>query len=297
MLVYKYSQILGDHRISYEKSLQLCKGKTKFHLGQIKLFFTELIFLTMHAKPNDKILYIGAASGYHITKLADLFPKNNFDLWDPREFETEPRSNIKLYNDFFTDTTARSYAQNNERILVMCDLRTMTIGKFKKSKDIDKMDEIVDDDMKMQIRWCQIIKPICAYLKFRLPYEIPKTKYVSGTIYLQPYSKISTETRIMTNNYSDIILYDNVEFQEKLAYHNGYTRCNSIHYNKWKKIMVKYNLVNNWDNALSLHIINFYLKNIKKINSEEEIGKLFMDIINYHVKRYGSKYNILFNKN
>lgn len=295
MLIYKYSQIPDNNRISYKKSLELCKGKRKMHLGQLKLFFTELIFLTLHAKSGDRVIYVGAAPGYHITKLADLFPDVNFDLWDPRKFETEPRKNIKLYNDFFTDNTANNYTYIDERILFICDLRTLKIGIYKKYKDIEKMDELVDDDMKMQQKWCQIIKPYYAYLKFRLPYEIPKTKYLSGTIYLQPYSKISTETRLMTNNYYDNIIYDNIEFQEKMAYHNGYTRCNSRHYKYWENIMSKYNLVNNWDNALALHITNFYLKKIKKSNSKENVGILFMEIINYHIDKYGSKYNVLFN--
>jgi hypothetical protein len=298
MLIYKYSQIPNDHIINYTKSLQLCKGH-KLHLGQLKLFFSELIFLTLFAKPGDKVIYVGAAPGYHTTKLADLFPDVNFDLWDPREFEVEPRKNIKLYNEFFTDTSANTYLQNNiqnnERILFMCDLRTLKIGTYKKFKNIDKMDELVDDDMKMQRRWCRIIKPYYAYLKFRLPYEIPKTKYLSGTIYLQPYTKVSTETRLLTNNYDDEIIYDNMEFQDKLAYHNGYTRCNSKHYNLWKNIMTKYNLVNNWDNALALHITHFYLEKIKNSDSEEDVGNLFMEIINYHIEKYGDKYNVLFN--
>lgn len=297
MLIYKYSQISNNHRISYEESIQLCKKSIKMHLGQLKLFFTELLFLTLCTKPGDKIIYVGAAPGYHITKLADLFPDINFDLWDPRKFETEERKNIKLYNDYFTDTSANSYAQdelNNERLLFICDLRTLKIGEYKKFKDIDRMDELVDDDMIMQKRWCQIIKPEYAYLKFRLPYIVPRTEYLSGTIYLQPYTKISTEARLLTNNYDDNVIYDNIIFQEKMAYHNGYTRCRSKHYNKWKNIMEKYDLINNWDNALALHIIHFYLKHIKKKNSEEEVGKLFMEIIDFHMKKYGNKYNVLF---
>ncbi|XWV25695.1 hypothetical protein QJ857_gp0020 [Tupanvirus soda lake] len=292
MITYKYSQIANNHRTSYKKSLELCKGKVKLHLGQLKLFFTELLFLTIHARKNDRVLYVGAAPGYHITKLAALFPEVNFDLWDPRQFEVESRPNIRLFNYFFTDDAAHTYTQNKERILFMCDMRTTKISKLK--KQIEKMDEIVDDDMNMQRKWCQIIKPAYAYLKFRLPYGIPKTKYLPGTIYLQPYTKISTECRLMTNNYEENILYDNIAFEEKLAYHNGYTRCNSKHYNKFKKIMEKNDINNNWDNALALHITHFYLKNIKNDNTMEAVEKLYMDIIDYHIKKYGNKYNVIF---
>jgi len=296
MLVYKYSQIPNDHRITYEKSLELCKGKKSMHLGQLKLFFAELLFLSMCAEPGHKVLYVGAAPGYHTTKLADMFPELMFDLWDPRNFEVENRPNIKTYQDFFTDTTAKNYANTPEKILLMCDLRTLTIGKFKKQKNIEKMDELVDDDMKMQLKWCQMIKPVYAYLKFRLPYEIPHTKYLAGTIFLQPYSKISTEARLLTDNYEKMFIYNNIEFQEKLAYHNGYTRCHSKHYNKWKNIMDKYNLVNNWDNALALNITDYYLRRKKLDTSEENVGKLFMEIINFHMDKYGKKYQVLFNR-
>jgi hypothetical protein len=296
MLVYKYSQIPDDNRISYQESMKLCKNKMGWHLGQLKLFFSELLFLAMHAKPGDRVVYVGAAPGYHITKLADLFPDVMFDLWDPREFEVEKRSNISTHQAFFTDVVANTYAQSKERILVMCDIRTLRIAKLKKAGDIESMDELVDDDMRMQKNWCQIIKPAYAYLKFRLPYEIPKTKYLKGTIFLQPYSKVSTEARLLTNNYSDQILYDNIMFQEKLAYHNGYTRCQSKTYPMWKPITDKYNLVNNWDNAYAIRITHFYLENVKGVKSMDETGKLFMDIVNYHVGKYGDKYKILFNK-
>lgn len=296
MFVYKYSQIPNDDRITYRKSLELCRSRPKFHFGQLKLFFTELMFLSKHSQPLDTILYIGAAPGYHINKLAELFPNLNFDLWDPRDFEIDPKPNVKLYQEFFTDTSASSYSKQGGRILLMCDLRTITIGKLKKTKNIEEMDELVDEDMKMQRRWCQIINPYYAYLKFRLPYEIPKTKYLGGTIYLQPYTKISTETRLMTSNYTDNILYDNDEFQEKMAYHNACDRCNSAKYLKWEKIMDKYNLVNNWDNALALYITHFFLKNVRKIYDKEAAGKLFMDILEYHIKKYGKKYDAIFVK-
>ena len=297
MLIYKYSQLKDDQQISYEKSLELCKGKQKMHLGQLKLFFTELMFLTMCGKAGDKMLYIGAAPGYHVTKLADMFPEINFDLWDPREFEVEDRPNINLNQTFFTDESATTYVSNKERILLMCDLRTLKIISHKKNKDIGKMDVLVDDDMKMQARWCSIIKPAHAYLKFRLAYKIPKFEYLDGTIYLQPYSKISTEARLLTDDYDQTIVYDNIEFDRKMAYFNANIRCSGRHYNKWADIMTKYNLVNNWDNAFALHITNFYLKKIKNIKSHEAVGNLFMEIIDFHKDKYGAKYDILFNKN
>lgn len=296
MFIYKYSQIPNNHRISYDQSIKICRQARTMHLGQLKLFFSELLFLTMYAKPGYKILYIGAAPGYHTTKLADLFPECQFDLWDPRQFDTESRPNIKIYQDFFTDVSASSYAISNEQILLMCDLRTMKIGQYKKHNDIEKMDDLVDDDMQMQARWCATIKPIQAYLKFRLPYEIPQIKYLTGTIYLQPYTKVSTEARLSTNDYTTKIIYDTKEFEEKLAYHNAYNRCQfkQSQSQTWSKIMDQYNLYNNWDNTFALRITHIYLKKIKGISSKKETVKLFLDIVKYHIKRYSDKYDVIF---
>lgn len=296
MLPYKYSQLGDQDKIPYKKSMELCKKKRHMHLGQLKLFFTELIFLTKCAKPAYKIIYVGAAPGYHTTLLADMFPEVQFDLWDPRKFETESRPNVQIFNDFFTDVSARSYDNSTEKLLFMCDLRTLKIGFYKKQSDIEGMDDLVTDDMAMQMRWCQIIKPEYAYLKFRPPYEIPKMKYLGGTIYLQPYTRLSTEARLLTNNYDDKIIYDVDEYNDKLAYHNAFNRCSSKHFNKWRSVMDQYNLYNNWDNALALHITNYYLVKIKSINSKEEVGKLFMEIINFHIDRFEDKYDILFDK-
>lgn len=285
-----------SNKITYNESLEICKNKN-IHLGQLKLFFTELLFLTMHAKPDDTVIYVGAAPGYHTTKLADLFPKVNFDLWDRRKFETEQRKNIKLYREYFTDSSANMYSQNsNGRILFMCDLRNLSIGKMSRDKNIDGMDDIVSEDMVLQKKWCKIIKPAMAYLKFRLPYEIPKTKYFTGTIYLQPYTKISTETRLMTNDYDTEIVYDNLQFEKMLAYHNAYNRCMSKTYKKWKDITHKLNLKNNWDNCLALYTTRYYLKHIKNNRSMDDVADLFMDIVNFHIDKYGGKYDVLFVK-
>jgi hypothetical protein len=297
MFVYKYSQLLGSNRISYEKSVEICRNNgmiQKLHLGQLKLFFSELLFLSLKANKNDRILYVGAAPGYHIGKLADLFPEIKFDLWDPRKFEIEPKPNIKIYNHFFTHDSAKSYTTLNENILLISDIRTTSIGKLKKTKQIEKMDELVDSDMKMQLEWCQIIKPKYAYLKFRLPYVIPKTKYLTGTIFLQPYTKISTETRLLTSNYFRYKIYDNIEFADKMAFHNAINRCKPKHFRKWNFVMAKHRVINNWDNAYALHIVNIYLMRIRNIKSDDEVGKLFIDIVSYHKKKYGIKYDVIF---
>lgn len=293
--VYKYSQL--SDRIPYHKAKteNIDKKSVSIHLGQIKLFFTELLFLTKYINGVSKVLYVGAAMGYHISKLAELFPKVIFDLWDPGKFMLEPRNNIKIYNLPFKNENARMYASDQEKILFMCDIRTLTIAKFTKEKDEEKIGELVENDMIMQAEWIKIINPVYAYLKFRLPWLTPKSHYLGGTIYLQPYSPVGTEARLMTNNYTDNIEYDNFEYDEKMAYFDFKVRTKN-EYPRWKNIFLKYNLLNCWDNAFALYITDYYLRKIHNISSDDKTGELYMDILNFHIKQFGNKYKPLFNE-
>lgn len=294
MIPYRYSQL--KNRISFKYAVDKYNHKTpKYHLGQLKLMITELFFLSKVSKPNNKVLYVGAANGYHIEKLAELFPSLQFDLWDPGHFEVKEGKNIKIFRKFFTDDEANKYATEGSNILFMCDMRTLKIAEYKKQNDNEAMDYLVMDDMSMQQKWIQIINPIYAYLKFRLPYDIPKFKYLKGTIYLQPYSPLSTETRLLTNNYHSFKEYDSLEFDEKLAHFN-YIDKYQIKTDKFKDCMQKYKFKNMWDNILALYVSKYYIFRKYNIKSDEKACELFMDIIKFHQKRFGNKYDILFDK-
>lgn len=295
--IFKYSQL--TEKISYEAALIAEKkegDKADMHLGQFKLFFSELLFLTKYIKDATKILYVGAAEGYHISKLADLFPDIKFDLWDPRKFDLQARKNIKLYDQYFTDNLAQMYAKDNDKILFLCDIRTLKVAKFKKNKQYRKFDELIMDDMSMQENWVKIINPIYAYLKFRLPwFEEENFSYLPGTIYLQPYSPKSTEARLMTNDYTNYITYNSKEHDEKFSYFNFFYRF-SYRYDRWTKIFNQYQLKNCWDNTYALYIVDYYLRKIHNIYSDTKVGELFMEILKFHTDKYGKKYDIVFNR-
>lgn len=298
--LYKFSQL--TKAVPYEEGVAESKNLElkSMHLGQFKLFFAELLFLTKHIQSNSitKVLYVGAAEGYHISKLADLFPDVLFDLWDPRKFDLEPRDNIKIYRQFFTDDRAEAYAADNDKILFMCDIRTLDIGKLKKENEGHKIDDLIMDDMTMQANWVKIIKPVYAYLKFRLPwFENYLSPYLPGTIYLQPYSPTSTEVRLMTNNYFEYVEYDSKEHDEKIAYFSFFIRfANNSCYSRWRHIFQKYHLRDCWDNAYALYVVDYYLREIHNIQSDDRVGELFMEILNFHTKKYGKKYDIVFDK-
>lgn len=290
MLPYKASQLDPNNRITYRESLNECfKDGTKTmtcHAGQLKLFYSELLFLTKYAEPGDKVVYVGAAEGYHTNIIAELFPKLTFDLYDLRKFHIDNKwiksGQITLFHEYFTDTHAQAYAETNERILFICDMRDLEMGKYKSAEQIAESDLIVMEDMQLQMKWCQMIKPAKAYLKFRLPYEIPKIEYLSGTIYLQPYIKLSTEARLCTSDYDTIIEYDTKKFDEMLAWHNAHNRCHSKGYSDYEPITRKYNIVNNWDNCFALMILGNYLKKFRNKSTVDDIGKLFLKVYYDH---------------
>lgn len=292
MFIYKYSQL--NERMPYDKMKETdCGGSKHYHLGQLKLLISEIMFLTKKSKLATKVVYAGAAEGYHIAYLADMFPELIFDLWDPGRFSVDNKKNINIFNKFFTNEVARSYRDQN--VLFISDIRTLDIAKFKREKASDKIDELIDNDNEMQMKWVQIIKPKYAFLKFRLSYAPGKTKTFDGQIYLQCYSPISTETRLMTNNYDKFVDYDNIEFDEKMAHFNCFAR-NEKGDDRWNEIMKKNNIKDIWDNKYAFYVLSCYLDKIQGITGDDDVAKLFNDIVDFMTKKYGSKYDHLYDK-
>jgi len=202
--------------------------------------------------------------------------------------------NIKLYQEYFTDDSARKYVGSGSKILLMCDMRNLAIARVK--SDMVGMDNIVMDDMDLQARWSKMINPKKAYLKFRLPYEADFT-YLTGTIYLQPYAPLSTEARLLTSDYETMIDYDTKLFDEQLAYHNAMNRCKGFTSKTWAGTMDKYGLLHCWDTIFSLRITYQFLLVKHNIKSKKKTGVLFMDVIQYHIDKYGKKIAPLFADN
>lgn len=285
----KYEDIENKGRAKYNE-VKMLSDKT--HHGQLKLFFSEMFFLTKCSQPGDTVLYVGAAEGYHTNKLVELFPELQYDLWDPRRFETLPARNVKINRRFFTDDVARKY-KNGNKLLFMCDMRNLDIANFKKKEQGDIADNIVSGDMMLQAKWAKIMRPRHAFLKLRFPYydyECNKAifKYLKGDVYLQPFSPWSTEMRLLTSDYSTYIDYDAVKIDEVLAYFNSHLRIN-YRSTYWAEIMKKYKVKNIWDTIYSLAICEYYLRTKNKPSDDEDVMKLFLDIVEYHGKRYPKK--------
>lgn len=298
-LIHKFNQL--SERIGYEEGKKLIqKGNIKYHLGQMKLLFSELYFLLKYQYEKDiLVLYVGAADGYHTHYMARMFPQYKFHLYDKRDFHSiytaDPQSNIELYHMYFTDDDAKYYLSQKYKILFMCDMRDLDIRTEKMKSDSEGIDNLVMNDMKMQMAWAKTMKPLATYLKFRLPYDVAEMEYFDGSIYLQPYSPLSTETRLLITNYDKTKIYNCKEFDEKMAYFNMVMRTQPQN-TKWNNIMKKHKIYINWDNTYGLYILEDYLKKKNNIQDvkQEDVIKLFLDIVKYHSLSNERKYKIIF---
>lgn len=215
--------------------------KPTIHIGQRKLLLNEILFLTNYGHLSDIVVYAGAAPGIHINYLASLFPNHTFHLWDPNPFDDslchkdhkdnklKYNKKIKIYNEYFTNDTAKIY--KNDNVIFWSDIRT--VG--------DNIENDVVENMKMQAKWHKKTNAVMSMLKFRLPYVVPSDlpegidssketdqnsyTYLDGEIQLQVWApQTSTETRLIVKRGCGKKNYDPKEYESRMFRFNNITR-------------------------------------------------------------------------
>ena len=197
--------------------------KPELHWGQLKLFLSEVEFLTkVVQEAGDRevvFVYAGAAPGHHIAYLHTLFPKMRFELYDPNDFVIKDTDLIKTHVQFFTDVDAKEWADyfvsNPDKYLAFCsDIRTEPATQ-----------ENIIRNMNMQLKWWQIMGPELSMFKFRLPWEEGQTEYPDGELMIQAYpGPTSSETRLICRKGALLRNYDNKKYEDACYYHNYVTR-------------------------------------------------------------------------
>jgi hypothetical protein len=210
--------------------------------GQLKLLLCEMLFFTQSlpladAQKSAKVVYVGAAPGTHMPPLLGQLmqaTKWTFDFYDPIDFDRRLKSmaqqfpnRLRLYKQYFTDTDAAKYT--NGEVLFISDIRDNDHSKGKQRH----VQEDIAQDMAMQQRWVQTIKPVAAYLKFRFPWpepggeELSDFSYMRGRIFMQAFApKNSTETRLFVKG-GDVDTsktYYPKHYDNKMAYVNNVLR-------------------------------------------------------------------------
>lgn len=297
MRYYKYSHLENGEEIDYDTMRKKCKeisNNTCHYMPRnirvLKLFFSELLFLSNNARDGDTILYIGAAPGIHLLKLTDMFPKCKFDLWDPLQIDDglKQKKNVVFHNAKFTEEDAKNYIEIANECLLITDIRDISIYAtyVKTLESIPVVDSILTNDMQTQLRWCKIIRPRKAFLEFTLPYTDKTVPYLSGNIYLQPFGALGTETKLSTSNYHAMVIYDSKTYNHRMHFHNLDIRCRPYISPAWYQITEKYGLCDIWDVVYSLYICELYIRNILEIqdNTQERAAKMFVRMITFFAK-------------
>jgi len=274
----------GDGYQEYFKRQGKVKNAVKF--GQLKLFTTEMQFFNKYWNPSEvptpTCVYVGSAPGTHIAFLAELFPWFTFHLYDPRDvFDEELKSNprIKLFVQFFQDEDARKYAGRKD-IFFFSDIRSSSYNIDQSVLDREKAEkeneELVLNDMRLQRRWVEIIQPVKAHLKFRLPYSYTWQKntdfdYFDGDIYRQAWApQTSTETRLVPDVKALPRKWNSKLYEKMLFYHNNVIREHAVFINPLnglnQPISPDLGLTQDYDSTVFVATVKDYLQ---KFSSKE----------------------------
>ena len=249
--------------------------KTAIHWGQRKLFLTVLQFMTLYVDlgtvetpTRPKIVYAGAAPGHNIALLAKLFPTCEFHLYDTNpfsqllnEFTTGDNPRVTIYKQYFLDDDARRWTDQQD-VYFISDIRRDIAGK-----STIVAERVIQEDMQMQQRWYELMRPKQAQFKFHLPYSgmgfETTTDYLDGTVYVQPWrGPSSTECRLVPvwgrkkvwNNidYEDANFHINAVLRERVSFTNPITGDES-HIDGME-------LTNDYDSSMEICIFLDYLK-------------------------------------
>ena len=214
----KFNRILNlKDTMPYKK--RFGSYKAQLHWGQLKLFLSEVEFLTLATKENKTkeiiFIYVGAAPGDHIEYLSSLFPHVRFELYDLTDFVCRENDKIKLHKQYFTNEDAHKWAsfikKNPNKYVALCsDIRQRPVNS-----------ENIAQDMNLQLGWWKLINPDISMLKFHLSPDEAATEYPKGDIYIQLYARAtSIETRLIIRKNAPIIKYNNTDYCKALYKHN-----------------------------------------------------------------------------
>lgn len=310
--LFKFNRLLND-KVPKKEYYSLKNSELNLvscHLGQRKLLFSEIEFLSIVAKDNNLsdylVVYIGAAAGYHFPVLHRMFPEVKFLLIDPAPFYPKLRDKPDVYiiiNDFFTDDTIKQVLKiaNGKKILFISDIR------------VEPEESKVIKDMHNQQLWLIELDAEYYMLKFRMPYiqkdgtyinenfDISKYKNkfekikiknendefqsLTGDIYIQIYPpRRSSETRLIgcknKNGKYELTTFNITDYDQMLNYYNHFIR-NSPNYfedsQNMKNHLLGYD--DGYDNVGEYNIMYYYIKNyLKKEPSLKKIVNLLYDM-------------------
>lgn len=210
------------------------------HDGQLKLLLSEIFFLTRLLeqdvmKDNPIVLYIGSSPGHHIPKLIKLFPEFEYHLYDSRKSCVKQSDRVKVFEKIFDESLIEEYNEMNRRIILISDIRSVSVKEDPKGILIHKRDNQLQK---------KIFNSLCnggdALLKFRLPFDSKERLYLTGEVILQPYAgPYSTEVRLIPSE-EDEELWCARKYEEIMFYHNCVVRPKGFDKEATNSILQRY---------------------------------------------------------
>lgn len=287
------------------------------HWGQLKLFYSELEFLTISMErkydlSDCVVIYIGAAPGTHIGYLTKLFPSTYWILIDPNKFHITKSDYIDIYTGdrgFFTDDMIPEILDH--KFLKICKCRLFISDIRTKTEETSIFNEMLD-----QQRWLLKLNADLSMLKFRLPYTLEDGNdmwvycldsiksyikqpigrpclnkknnmcYLKGDIYVQIFPpQYSTETRLIVDKKDKYKMYnyDTIKYEEKCYYYNTTIRKSNMIFDNSEEIknhILGYD--NNYEFCSIYYIIYLYCKLINKPTTLKNICNIIYYIHNFH---------------
>jgi hypothetical protein len=309
-----------DKKISRDKYRLIIKKKENCHLGQKKLLFAEIEFLTWvsyYINLNDSlILYIGTAPGHHINILKKLFPNNYFILYDPLKTEVHEDNYTKVITGYFNYNTIKDVLQyqkqiNKQYLVYISDIRTRETHE----------DEIsIWNDMILQQNWGILLNADYISLKFRLPWFSDSNRNLFNNNILQNEDIIKNLNILYKKKIDDIIIINNnnnnnnnkIQFLSGKIFTQIYPYKRSTETRLFtRKFNGKYKMKNYNCIAYEERLMNFNL-NLKdknyKFKKSDEMSKIFLGydksydcvceyfILYYYLKFYKKDLNNYHNK-
>ncbi len=268
---------------AYEHSVTKPSPEMTTKHGQLKNFVSELQFITMYWDPVKipklTVLYIGAGPGHHLVTLIRMFPTINWELYDLQQFAKGlyDLPNVTMYEKYFEPEDFPRYSMRND-VFLICDIRNLTYSQGGKTRWSWNNEKKALDDMKLQESWVLAIRPMYAYLKFRLPYaekevltRLGKTwEYLDGLVYVQPWiGHTSSEARLIVqrpigkDDYTKK-QWDYSKFERQMYYHNSVRRL--LRYSSDYKIEYssddRFVLGDYYDSVMTMEILASYLRRV-----------------------------------
>jgi hypothetical protein len=290
-LVKRIPQVLTSDVPSTEYGVGRPEKSLSTHRGQRKLMISEIQFLTSYGHLSGLVVYAGSAPGSHIPYLSKMFPNHKFILIDPHFDENVDKrvkgENIKTVRSFFNDELALQL--DGKGVLFISDIRTSSA-----TMPYLEVEKRITNDNMSQMRWVELMHPVASMLKFRChyPYEsnvrpedsrlyYPNTLMFKGECRLQAWGpRTTTETRLVVHEPYSLQEYDNVEYQNRMAYVN-HTLRETTEFSNPVVIAEKTHpddLRNNYDSCLEVIVLGQYLRHVQNIFTKQLKGSFFDQI-------------------